>query len=260
MHIAGWFRLAVAAMACAMSFTAGGGARGAELVVYSTTSMKEALIELTPMFEQASGHKVNMTYGGGSDLTKKIAGGLAGDLFMGPDEFAQPLMKQGALAAGSRVALALSQTALAVRAGVPKPDISTPEKLKAALLAAPTVSYSAGASGILFVRILEQLGIAEAVAAKRVAARPGELVGAVVARGAAELGVQQVSELLPVAGIQILDPLPKEFQQPIIYGATSFPQSSQRDTAQAFIRFLQSEPARANLRKHGLEPAPARAP
>jgi molybdate transport system substrate-binding protein len=123
------------------------------------------------------------------------------------------------------------------------------------LLAAGSVSYSAGASGKHFVKVLERLGIADSIAAKRVAARPGELIGAVVARGDADIGVQQVSELLPVPGIEILGPLPAELQHTIIYGATVFPQSAQRETAQAFVDFLRSKAAHAVLRKKGLDPA-----
>ncbi len=226
----------------------------AEFVVYSTISAKEALIELVPEFEHASGHKVNITYAGGSDLSKRIFNGTQGDLFIGPEEFSDPLIKDGKLLAGSRTAFARSSTGLAVRAGVPKPDISSSEKLKSVLLAAGTVSYSAGASGMHFVKVIERLGIAEAIAAKRVVPRAGELVGAVVARGAADIAVQQISELLPVPDIAILDPLPAELQQTIIYGATAFPQSAQREAAQAFVNFLRSEAARAVLRTKGLEP------
>lgn len=246
----------LSAIACAIGLSMNAThALSAEIIVYSTTSLKEALIDLAPEFEHKSGHKLQMHYGGGTALSKSIPAGIKGDLFIGPDEFAGPLLKQGALAAGSKVVLALSQTALAVRAGVAKPDISTPDKLKAVLLAAKTVSYSAGASGIHFVKVLQALGIADAVAAKRVEARPGELVGAVVARDAAEIGVQQLSELLPVSGIQILDALPKAFQQAIVYSASAFANSMQREGAQAFVKFLQSEEARTVFRKKGLHPA-----
>ena len=138
-----------------------------------------------------------------------------------------------------------------MRAGGLKPDISTPEKLKSALLAAGAVSYSKGASGIHFVKALEKLGIADAVVAKLVPPAPAELVGAVVARGAADIGAQQFSELLPVSGIDILGPLPPELQQTIVYGATAFPQSKEREAAQDFVKFLRSEPARKVLRKKG---------
>lgn len=237
---------------------AAGAAHSAQIVVLSTISTKEALIELAPEFEHASGHKIDITYAGGSDLSKRILAGMQADLFIGPEEFSDPLLREGRLLAGSRIAFARSSTGLAVRAGAPRPDISTPEKLKSVLLAAKAVSYSAGASGMHFVKITERLGIASEVAAKRVAPRAGELVGAVVARGDADIAVQQISELLPVPGIQILDPLPAELQQVIIYGATAFPHaapSAQREAAQAFIRFLRSEAARVVLRKKGLDPA-----
>jgi len=234
---------------------AGGAAQSAEIVVFSTISAKEALIELVPEFERESGHKITITYAGGSGLADRIRDGTRGDLFIGPEEFSDPLIAEGKLLAGSRTAFARSTTGLAVRAGAPRPDISSPEKLKSALLAARSVSYSTGASGMHFVKVLERLGIADAVAAKRIAPRAGELVGAVVARGDADIGVQQLSELLPVSGIEILDPLPAELQQTIVYGATAFPQSMQRQAAQAFVSFLRSEAARSVLRKKGLDPA-----
>jgi len=196
-----------------------------------------------------------MTYGGGSALARQIRDGLRADLFIGPEEFSGPLIAEGKLVGASRAAFARSTTGLAVRAGAARPDIGSAEKLKSALLAAGKVSYSAGASGMQFVKILEKLGIADAVAAKKVAPKPGELVGAVVARGDADIGVQQLSELLPVSGIDILGPLPAELQQPILYGATAFPGSAQGDAAKAFVEFLlKSAPAHAVLKHKGLEP------
>jgi molybdate transport system substrate-binding protein len=227
------------------------------LVVLSTISCKEALIELVPEYEHGHGssRKIEVTYTGGRGLTEEIRGGRSADLFIGPEEFSNPLIAEGKLAGASRTAFARSSTGLCVRAGGPRPDISTPEKLKSALLAAHAVSYSKGASGIHFVKALEKLGIAGAVAAKLVPPDRGELIGEVVARGAADIGAQQFSELLPVSGIDILGPLPPELQQTIVYGATAFPQSKEREAAQDFVKFLCSEPARKVLQKKGLEPA-----
>ena len=253
MQLVGTDALATAIVVIGMSLAAT-TAQSAEIVVFSTISAKEALIELAPEFERVSGHKVNITYAGGSGLSKQILGGKLGDLFIGPEEFSGPLMNEGKLLAGSRIDFARSSTGLAVRSGAAKPDISSPEKLKSVLLAAGAVSYSEGASGMHFVKVLERLGIADVMANKLVPPRAGELVGAVVARGDADIAVQQISELLPVPGIQILDPLPAEFQQTIIYGATAFPQSMQRQVAQDFVNFLRSETARVVLRKKGLEP------
>jgi molybdate transport system substrate-binding protein len=143
---------------------------------------------------------------------------------------------------------------LAVRAGTAKPDISSPVKLKEALLAAKAVCYSRGASGIHFLQACERLGIHDVVAAKLVKPRPGEMVGPVLVRGEADIGVQQPAELLPVPGIAIVGPLPAELRQTIAYGATLFTGSTQRDGHRAFIDFMRSHGAREVLRETGLEP------
>lgn len=105
-----------------------------------------------------------------------------------------------------------------------------------------------------FDKVIAKLGIADALSKKRAAPKAGELVGAVVARGDADIAVQQISELLPVAGIQILDPLPAELQQTIVYGATAFAQAAQGQAARAFVQFLKSDASRAVLRQKGLDP------
>jgi len=226
-----------------------------EIVVFSTLSAREALIELVPEFEHASGHKVEISYSGGPGLADRIRNGTTGDLFVGPDEFSRPLIAEEKLFGDTRTVFARSSIGMCVRAGGLKPDISSPEKLKNALLAARAVSYSRGSSGIYFVKALERLGIVDAIAAKLVPPNPDELVGAVVARGGADIGAQQFSELLPVSGIEILGPLPAELQQTIVYAATAFPKSKQPEIAQTFVKFLRSDPARTVLRNKGLEPA-----
>ena len=229
--------------------------KGTEIVVICTLSAKEALIELAPEFEHESGYTVNATYGPGPELIKRIREGAYGDIFVGPENFSSALMEEGRLQAGSRTAFARSSSAVAVKAGAPKPDLSSAESFRDALLAARAVSYSAGASGIYFVKALEDLGIADAVAAKLVKPKGGELVGDVLVRGDADIGVQQVSELLPVKGIDIVGPLPDALQKVIEYGATVFAQSKEREGGRAFVEFLRSEPARKVLRHCGLDPA-----
>ena len=224
------------------------------IIILSTISAREALHDIVPEFERASGYKVDVTYGPGPELAKRIADGTPGDVFVGPEVFSGPLIEAGRLSGATRTAFASSSTALAVKAGVPKPDISTPEKLKSVLLAAKGISYSAGVSGIYFVKAMEKLGIAKEVAAKRVAAKPGELMGAVVARGEADIAIQQPSELIPVEGIAIVGPLPESLQEPMIYGATAFSGSKQAAGNKAFVDFLKSEAARKVLRHHGLDP------
>src|SRR5205823_3451088 len=148
-----------------------------------------------------------------------------------------------------------SGAALAIKAGAPRPDISTAEKLKQTLLAAKAISYSRGASGIHFLQACERLGIADAVAAKLVKPRPGEMVGPVLVRGEADIGVQQPAELLPVKGIEIIGHLPRELRQTIVYGATVFTGSTQSEANRAFVDFMKSPAAHKVLHESGLEPA-----
>lgn len=245
----------LSAAAAYLGLIVGGSAvNAADIVIYSTISSREALHDIVPMFERATGHKVSITFGPGTEVMAKIKAGATGDIVIGPSDFTDALLKDGKLVAGSRVDFARSGNGIAVRKGAMKPDVSTPEAMKAAFLAAKTVSYSRGVSGLHFVAVLERLGIADAVKAKLVPPQPGELVGAVVARGAAEIGVQQFSELLPVEGIEILGPLPGDLQRYMIYGASTLPGSPQADAAKAFVTYLKSEPAAAVLRKTGMEP------
>src|SRR5262249_41151458 len=215
---------------------------------------KEALIELVPEFERESGYKVDATYGSGPELARKISSGLQADIFVGPEEFSGPLIKEGRLAGASRAAFADSGAAFAIKEGTPRPDISTPQKLKEALLAAKAVCYSRGASGIHFEQACERLGIADVVAAKLVKPRPGEMVGPVLVRGEADIGVQQPAELLPVKGITMIGPLPPELRQTIVYGATVFTSSTQREGNKAFVAFMRSDAARKVLHHTGLDP------
>ena len=227
----------------------------ADIVVLSTIAFKEALHDLVPLFERESIHRVKVEFAGGPITAEKVRQGAAGDLFIGPSEFSDALLAEGKLVAGSRLPFARSGSAVAVRAGAARPPIDTAEQFKNALLAARTVSYSRGASGIQFLRVLERLGIADQVKAKLVSPKPGELVGSVVARGDAEIGVQQLSELLPVRGIDILGPLPPGLNAEIVYAASVLPQSTARAAAQAFVAFLRSPKAAGVIREKGMEPA-----
>jgi len=225
-----------------------------KLVVVCTMSCKEALIELVPVFERERGFPVEITYGAGPELARKISSGVRADIFVGPEEFSGPLIDEGRLSGSTRTAFAHSSAAVAIKAGTARPDISTPQKLKDALLAAKAVCYSRGASGIHFVQACERLGIADVVAAKLVKPRPGEMVGPVLVRGEADIGVQQPAELLPVAGIDIIGPLPPELRQTIVYGATVFTGSTQHEGNRAFVEFMRSQGAREVLHETGLDP------
>lgn len=233
---------------------ANSNAQHGRLAVICTMSCKEALIELVPLFERERSYDVEVTYGQGAGLAKKIREGLRGDIFVGPEDFSTSLIEEGRLVGDSRHPFAHSAAVLAIKAGVAKPDVGSPEALKAALLAAKAVCYSTGASGIHFLQACERLGIADVVAAKLVKPRSGEMVGPVLVRGEAEIGVQQPAELLPVEGVEILGPLPQALRQTIVYGATLMTGSERRDGLQAFVEFMATPAAREVLKHTGLDP------
>ena len=159
------------------------------------------------------------------------------------------------MVAGSRVDLARSGIGIAVRKGARKPDIGTPDALKQALLAAKSVAHSkTGMSGIYFPTVLARLGIADAMKSKIVMPEPGTPVGEVVAKGEAEIGVQQISELLPVAGVEIVGPLPAELQRITTFSAGLLAGAKDPDTAKALVKYVAAE-SPPLLKGKGLEPA-----
>jgi molybdate transport system substrate-binding protein len=228
-------------------------AQAAEIKLLASSAIKFAYFELIPQFETATGHRVTAAWSSTPDIQKRIAGGEAADLVILGSNGTQELIKQGKLA-GTRVDFAKSGVGVAVRAGAPKPDISSADAVKKAVLAAKSVAYSAGASGIYLVGMFQKMGIAEEVKSKTATVKPGEPVGDVVARGDAEIGFQQVSELIPVKGIQYLGPLPAEIQNITVFAGGVHTGAKEADAAAALVKFLTAPDARATLEKHGLEP------
>ena len=231
-----------------------------EIRVMTSGGFTAAYRELTPEFERQTGHRVATAYGasqGGApdSIPSRLARGEPVDVVILAAPALEALVKDGRVVPGSRVDLVHSNMGMVVRSGAPKPDISTLEAFRRTLLEAKSIAYSASVSGTyLSTELFQQLGIADRVLPKSRRIE-GERVGAVVARGDAEVGVQQVSELLPVSGIEIVRMLPPEFQLTIVYATTAFPQAAQRDAARAFVEFLHSAQARDVLRRKGLEPA-----
>jgi molybdate transport system substrate-binding protein len=231
------------------------GATAAEIKVIASTAMREVLEELGPMFEKASGHKVSVTFLSGAVLPVKLKEGAEADLVVTTPETIDDLTRAGKLVAGSGAAFVRSAAGVAVRAGAKKPDVSTPEALKAALLAAKTVGYSQGPSGVHFNSVIARLGIAEAVKAKGVVPPLGQRVGTLVAEGKAEIGVQQITELLLIPGIDYVGPLPKELQANIVYATATPTTAKEKDGAAALVTFIKSAPAVPAIKKLGLDPA-----
>ncbi len=227
----------------------------ADITLLGSTAMREPLEELIPMFEKATGHKVTMTLFPAATLMIRVREGSPSDLVMTTPDNIDALTKDGKLIAGTRVDFVHARVGIAVKSGAPKPDISTPETLKAAFLAARSIGISRGPSGVHLLNAMAKIGIADQVKAKMIQPDLGVRVGSLVADGKAEIGVQQIGELLPIKGIDYVGPLPKELQTVIVYGIARPANAKDWATAQALVKFL-TDPARAPLlKKIGLDPA-----
>ena len=223
--------------------------------ILCTNGVKSVMLDLIPAFERAGNTKVATTWGSTNALLKDLESGAGGDVAILTAEAIDALIKQGKAVAGSRVDLARSGIGVAVRKGAKRPDIASPEALKRALLAAKSVAHSkTGLSGIYFPTVLSRLGIADQMTSKIVIPDPGTPVGEVVAKGDAEIGIQQISELLPVPGIDIVGPLPEPLQKITIFSGGVLTAANEPDGAAALLKFVAAESPRL-LEKKGLEPA-----
>lgn len=221
----------------------------------STQAIEEAYKELVGRFEKATGHKVNTFFSGTLNVQKKLADGELYDMIIMAGPAIDEQIKLGKALAGSRVDLAKSGTGLAVRKGAPKPDISSVEALKKTLLTVKTIGYSTGPSGVYMVTVFQKLGIAEQVKPKLRQTPSGLFVGTLIADGDAEVGFQQIAELVHFAGIDYVGALPGELQRMTMFSAGIHSGAKQADAARALVKFLTAPAAAPVIRKHGLEPA-----
>jgi molybdate transport system substrate-binding protein len=219
----------------------------------STLGLQGALRELIPAFEQ-TGAKVNAIFGPTAVMMERIGGGEIADLAILTQAGIDKLISTGTMLLGSRTDLVRSAVGIAVRAGAPKPDISTVEAFRRTLLSAKSIAYSrAGASGIFFAGLIERLGIAAEVNAKAIIP-PSGFTAVYAADGRAGIAVQQISELMEVAGIDIVGPLPSEIGSLTVFSAGIFSASAAQQTAQDFVAFLSTPSAAAVLQNTGLTP------
>jgi molybdate transport system substrate-binding protein len=230
----------------------------ADLVVFSTIGVRSAAEQLFAQFDQASGHTLAVTWGTAPMLVKRIEGGDTADVVVLSRAGIDALQKQGKIAAGSDVTLASSGVGIAVKAGAPKPDISTAEALIKTLLAAKSIAYSepsaGGASGVYFAKLLERMGITDAMKPKTKYPPPGGFSAELLLTGEAELAVQQKPELLHVAGAEIVGMLPGDLNMVTEFAAGIMPSSKNADAGNALIKMLQSREASAVFRSKGLDP------
>jgi len=220
--------------------------------VLSGGAMRSLVIEIVPLFERASGTKVEIEFRLTSVLKKQIEDGAAFDIALLPRPELDALVQAGKIAAGSTADVTRSAVGLAVRAGAPKPDIGTVEALKRTLLAARSIAYSDGPSGAYIAGLLERLGIAPQMKPKtRLTSGP---VADLVAKGEAEIGMQQIVAILPVKGAELVGPLPSELQNVIIYAAGLAAGGRDAPAAPDFIAFMGTLEAQRLIRAKGMEP------
>jgi molybdate transport system substrate-binding protein len=243
------------AAACVLFLSGLGMGNAAEITVLSTQATEQAYRELLPQFEKASGHTVKTTYTGTLDAKKRIAAGESFDLLIMASPDIDGFLQSGTLAPGSRVDLAKSGVGVGVKAGAPKPDISTTEAFKKALLAAKSIGYSTGPSGVYIVGVFDRLGIADQIKPKLKQTPTGVFVGTIVANGEAEIGIQQVSEMSHFEGVDYVGALPADIQKMTIFSSGIAANAKQADAAKAWVKFITSPSSAQAFKKRGMEPS-----
>ena len=226
------------------------------IAVISSMATKALLADLTHQFQQAHPEiEVQVESVGGVDAAKRVQAGEAFDVVALASDAIEKLIAAGHLLAETRVDIVRSAVAVAVPAGTPRPDISTEAALKAAVLAAPTLGYSTGPSGVQLARLFEHWGIAAEIAPRIVTPPPGVPVGSLVAKGEVALGFQQLSELMNLPGITLLGGLPEAVQIVTTFSAAQTVPSTQIAATRSYLDFLASAATAATKRQHGMEPA-----
>lgn len=229
-------------------------ASAAEIRVLAPNAAKESVTEAVTNFEKSSGHRVTISWTGTEAITKRIAEGEIVDVVVNAAQNIDRLTTDGKLSQGSRTDFARSSVGAAVGPSVPRPDISSAEGLKAALLAAKSIVISSGTSGRYLSDLFGRLGVGEQIKAKVKQPPSGAQIGDFLAAGEAELGFQQVSELIHVRGIQFLGPLPAELQSYTIYSGAAHSQAPQPAAARALLKALRQPETAAVVKKSGMEP------
>jgi molybdate transport system substrate-binding protein len=249
---------ALGLVACIGISIAGAAVQAAELKVMSAYVLEPILEDLGAKFEHASGHKLTMTYATLGGAVMRVQNDEAADVVIIPRQGTDGFVASGKAKAADVTAVASVGIGVAVRKGAPKPDISSPEALKRALLAAKSIAYSdpalGGVSSIHFAKVLERLGIADQMKAKTLIAKPGNETAVWVANGTAEIGVHQFQVLVSVPGIDIVGPLPGDLQDIAVFSAAIMAGANDAEAAHALVNFLHTPEAAALIKAKGMEP------
>ena len=229
-----------------------GMANAAEIHIWTAKAIATVLEEVGPQFERASGHRLNVYSGLPTDFEKRLKAGDPLDLLI--SSLVDQWVKEGKLVAATRTDIARSGIGVEVRAGTRKPDISSVEAFKRALLDAKSIAYLRVGSGIYVHRLLERLGIAEAVKSK--VTRPeSDIVSELVAKGEVELGMVVITQILTTPGVELVGPLPAEIQSYVAFAAGVSVNSKAPDAAKQLIKFLTGPAAIPVIKAQGMEPA-----
>jgi molybdate transport system substrate-binding protein len=239
-------------ISCAVA-TALAPATAREVRMIASNALRGPYGELLPVFEKRTGHGVTVSWGGTVDIVRSVEDGEIADIVIIPAARVDALIEQGRIA--SRTDLACSGVGVAARAGLPRPDVSTIDALRGALLAAKSIVLSSGPSSLYMPALFERMGVAGDLKPKIIQIAPGRGVGATLARGEGEIGFTQVSELMAVEGIQYLGPLPADVQFITVFSAGLHASAPAPDAAGALLKFLTGPEAAPVLRSHGMEPA-----
>jgi molybdate transport system substrate-binding protein len=246
------------ALAAALAFAAGTAAQAAEIRVLQSGAFKSAMADIKPLFEQASGHKLVLDSDTSGRIAQRIDKGEQTDFIVSTSAGVDDLIRQGKVLADSKAQVARAGVGVVVRKGAARPDISTPEKFKEALLGAKTVAYtnpaSGGQSGVYFAKLLTQLGITDEIN-KKAKFGDGGPIALIVAKGDAEIGMQPIPELLAHSDVaDFVGPLPTALQSYNHLTAGIPASSKEPDAARALLKFLATPAAQAVIKAKGMEP------
>ncbi len=233
-------------------------AGAAEIKVLCTRALTDAMAEIGPKFERKTGHKLALSFGTSASIERQVDAGEPSDVLVLTGPGIERLMSEGMVVAGTRADVAATEVALAMKAGAARPDISTTDAFKQTLLDARMIAYappeSGSASGIQFSRVIERLGISEAIKPRVTLVRPPRWSGELVANGEAEIAVQMSSEFHTIKGVEIVGPLPPEFRSKTVFSTGIAKPVQDHDAAKAFTAFLTSSEAADVIHSKGLEP------
>ncbi len=229
-------------------------ASAAEIKVIGSPGFREAYTDLLPGFERSTGHHVTTIWGGVNEIATRVADGEVADIVILPAAQINDLIGKGKLASETRVDVAKSGIGVAIRAGAPKIDAASSDGIRKALIAAKSIAYSSGPSGVHMADVIQKWGLADQLKAKIRISPPNTPVGVMIARGDADIGFQQVSELIRITGIDYLGPLPDDINEITVFSAAIHRNALAPDAAKALVKYLSAPEAAPAIRKTGMNP------